>query len=142
MSLGIRMFARMILAAAVLVACGGGGEASEGGGAGEATPRDPDAPGLHRIGPNRYQAVIYAYEGGFDPAEIRVPAGADVTFRTRSLDIPHGFFVQGPNLKLITLAGEFSTVTHTFTTRGEHTFFCDEYCGGGHEAMRGRIVVE
>jgi cytochrome c oxidase subunit 2 len=109
----------------------------------EEPERDPDAPGLHQLGPNRYEAVIYAFEGGFDPAEVRGPAGAELTIRTRSVDIPHGLYVQDyPALKLVVVMDEFRSVTHTFAEPGEHVFFCDEYCGGGHEAMRGRIVVE
>ena len=38
-----------------------------------------NAPGVHQTGPNQYQAVIIGFAWGFTPAEIRVPAGADVT---------------------------------------------------------------
>jgi cytochrome c oxidase subunit 2 len=126
----------------LLSACGGGSETSDAEPVTAEAPRDPNAPGLHQLGPDRYEVVVYADVAGFNPAEIRVPAGAEITFRGRSQDIPHGLFIEGLALKLPLGMEDFSRITHTFPERGEHVFFCDEYCGGGHEAMRGRIIVE
>ena len=60
-----------LLTAALLSGCGPPPEdlAAE-------TARDPNAPGVFEVGPNRYEAVVVAFEGGFDPSEMRFPVGA------------------------------------------------------------------
>ena len=103
---------------------------------------DPDAPGVRPTGPNQYEAVIYAFEGGFQPAEVRVPVGAEVTFRVRSTDLVHGFTIEGTDVELETSLFEFTEATHSFTESGEYPFLCYVYCSGGHDSMRGTVIVE
>lgn len=105
---------------------------------------DPDAAGVHEIGPNRYEVVIYAFEGGFDPREIHVPAGAEITFRARSTDpnFVHGLAIAGTPVEVELNGYEFTTVVHTFDEPGEYDFACYVYCGGGHPSMTGKIIVE
>lgn len=104
---------------------------------------DPDAPGVRQTGPNQYEAVIIAFEGGFGPSEVRVPVGAEVRFRVRSADVGHGLLIEGTEVALEAAEGfEFAEATHTFTEAGEHAFLCHIYCIGGHEAMTGVVIVE
>lgn len=103
---------------------------------------DLNAPGLHPVGPNKYELVIHAFEGGFRPSEIRIPAGAEVKFRVTSEDLPHGFTVEAAGVQLELYQSKFAEATHTFTDPGEYPFQCHLYCGGGHESMHGRIIVE
>ena len=102
---------------------------------------DPDAPGVRPTGPNQYEAVIFAFEGGFEPEEVRVPVGAELTFRVRSTDLVHGFIVQGTDVEFETSL-EFTEATHTFTEPGEYLFLCHIYCSGGHDSMRGMVIVQ
>lgn len=104
--------------------------------------RDFDRPGVHRIDAGRYLAVIDAFSWGFNPSEIRVPAGSEVTFRARALDGEHGFAIEGTDVSLSLNTGGVSEATHTFQEPGEYRFLCDQYCGGGHTSMNGRIIVE
>ena len=103
---------------------------------------DPNAPGVRELAPGRYEAVLRAFHSGFAPAEVRVPAGSEVTFRLISLDDPHGFHVEGTDIRIDLLPGMEREVTHTFEEAGEYSFMCDVYCGGGHDFMRGRVIVE
>jgi cytochrome c oxidase subunit 2 len=78
----------------------------------------------------------------FQPNEIRVPAGRPVTFRLASADVVHGFEIVGTNANTMVIPGYVSQFTTTFTTPGEYLIVCNEYCGLGHHAMMGKLIVE
>ncbi len=101
-----------------------------------------DNPGVREIAPLRYEAVVIAQAWAFQPSEMRFPVGAEVTFRTTSVDVVHGFEIQGTTVNVMVLPGQISEVTYTFAEPGEHLLLCHEYCGRLHHAMFGRIVVE
>lgn len=101
-----------------------------------------DTPGVHQVGPDRYEAVVVARAWGFTPAEIRVPAGARVTFRVTSVDVIHGFHVEDTRINLMVLPGQISELLYTFDEPGEHLLICHEYCGVGHHGMAGRVIAE
>jgi len=101
-----------------------------------------DKPGVYEIAPGKYQAVIVAFAWGFNPKEIKVPAGAEVTFKVTSRDITHGMLIEGTNVNVMILPGQITEKTVTFTTPGTHLFVCHEYCGVGHQAMAGQVIVE
>jgi cytochrome c oxidase subunit 2 len=107
-----------------------------------APARDPNEPGVHPLGGNRYEVVIRAFEGGYRPSEVRVPAGADVSFRVLSEDLPHGFAIERVGLQVELQPNAYVEARHTFVEPGEYAFQCHVYCGGGHETMRGTVVVE
>jgi cytochrome c oxidase subunit 2 len=128
----------------VLSGCGGEApepEPQEEEAVSEPAP-DSNEPGVHPLGGSRYDVVIRAFEGGYRPSQIRVPAGAEVTFRVLSEDLPHGFAIERAGLQIELLPNAFVEAKHTFTEPGEYQFQCHVYCGGGHETMRGTIVVE
>ena len=109
----------------------------------EASSMPPfDTPGVRQIGPDHYEAVVIARAWGFTPAEIRVPAGARVTFRVTSLDVIHGFLVEGTRINLMVPPGQISELSYTFDEPGEHLLICHEYCGVGHQAMAGKVIAE
>ena len=133
----------VVAMSALLVGCQGpesAGGASSSGVDREAV--DPDTPGVRETGPGQYDAVIFAFEGGFGPNEIRVPVGAEVRFRVRSADVPHGILIAGTDIALEADIHAFSEATHTFTEEGEYLFECQIYCIGGHDEMGGRVIVE
>lgn len=104
---------------------------------------DPDAPGLHRTGSDRYRAVVYSTQGIYDPDEIRVPVGSEVTFRLVSDDeMIHGLAIEGTGVEISSSPLEEAEAIHTFAEPGEYPFVCHIYCGGGHDIMRGKVVVE
>lgn len=99
-------------------------------------------PGVRQIGANRYEAAIVAQAWVFNPREIRVPAGAEVTFTATSVDVLHGFEVEGTRLNMMLIPGQISRLTYTFREPGTHLLICHEYCGLGHHTMYGKVIVE
>ncbi len=78
----------------------------------------------------------------FQPNEIRVPAGAPVTFRMTSPDVVHGFQIVGTNGNTMVVPGYVSQFTMTFDEPGRYLIVCNEYCGLGHHVMSGTLIVE
>ena len=111
-----------------------------------ATPPSPwGAPVDERVrelAPGRYEAYVLAQTWVFQPNEIRVPAGSEITFYITSKDVQHGFHLSGTNINMMVLPGQVSTLKATFDDPGEYVFICHEYCGVGHQTMYGRLVVE
>ncbi len=99
-------------------------------------------PGLRELAPGKYEAYILAQIWSFNPNEIRVPQGSTVTFYITSKDVQHGFTLQRTNVNVQVLPGYVSKLTYRFDKPGTYTFVCSEYCGVGHQAMYGRIIVE
>lgn len=101
-----------------------------------------DRPGVRQVGPNRYEAVVVGQAWAFIPSEIRVPAGAEVTFVATTIDVLHGFNVEGTRLNMMLIPGQISRATYRFDEPGEHLLICHEYCGLGHHTMAGKVVVQ
>jgi cytochrome c oxidase subunit 2 len=101
-----------------------------------------DHPGVTQTGPGEYQAVLIGYTWGFQPAEIDVPSGAEVTFIATSTDVIHGFEVEGTRVNMMLIPGQVSRLTYRFRGPGEHLLICHEYCGLGHQTMHAKVVVQ
>lgn len=101
-----------------------------------------DQPGVRQTAANAYEAVVIGSAWSFTPAEIRVPAGAAITFIATSTDIIHGFYIAKTRVNVMLIPGQISRVTHTFPEPGEYLLLCHEYCGLGHHLMSGRVIVE
>ncbi len=99
-------------------------------------------PGLRELAPGKYEAYVLAQIWFFTPREITVPVGSTVTFYVTSKDVQHGFKIQDTNINMQIIPGYVSTLTHIFDKPGEYPFICTEYCGSGHAAMFGKIIVE
>lgn len=101
-----------------------------------------DQPGLRELAPGEYEAVMLAQAWAFTPAELQVPAGSTVHFRIASVDVTHGFMVEGTRVNLTLIPGQVSMASATFRQPGTYLIVCHEYCGVGHHAMSGRVVVQ
>ena len=78
----------------------------------------------------------------FDPATISVTEGDSVRLRLRSADRSHAFAIKAFRVKtLIPKGGETVTVEFVADQAGTFAFTCSEYCGTGHSAMKGTLVV-
>lgn len=100
-----------------------------------------DAPGVFQTGDNTFDVYLIARKWQFQPNEIHLPENAVATFYVATPDIVHGFKVIDTNINIMVLPGEISRVTQRFGAAREHLIVCHEYCGTGHQAMFGRIVV-
>jgi cytochrome c oxidase subunit 2 len=88
------------------------------------------------------EVQIVASMFSFTPSEIRVPAGRPVRFRLTSADVIHGFMVSGTNANAMLVPGYVTQFTVAFPRPGDYLIVCHEFCGNGHHAMFGRIIVE
>ena len=101
-----------------------------------------DRPGIYQRGPNAYEVVVVARAWSFEPAEIRVPAGAELLFTATTTDVLHGFNIEGTRLNMMLIPGQISRNSYQFDAPGEYLLICHEYCGLGHHLMAGRVIVE
>lgn len=99
-------------------------------------------PGLRELAPGRYEAIIIASTFQYTPSEIRVPAGAEVTFKITSRDVIHGIQMTEIPFNFMLVPGQVTQATVRFTEAGEHLLICHEYCGTGHQTMYGKVIVE
>lgn len=78
----------------------------------------------------------------FEPATITVARGDRVRLRLHSTDRSHGIAIRAFRVKaVIPKMGETVTVEFVADQAGTFDFTCSEYCGTGHAAMKGRLVV-
>jgi cytochrome c oxidase subunit 2 len=106
-------------------------------------------PGLRSDGGSRYTLTVVGRMWRFDvgqrtgqPAELRVPAGSEITFVATSADVVHGFQVEDHNVNLMLIPGQISRKTAVFDQPGTYRILCHEYCGPGHHTMVAAVVVE
>ena len=74
--------------------------------------------------------------------ELRLPLGQPVKLLLRSKDVLHNFAVAQLRVKMDMVPGLVTYSWFTPTRTGSFDLLCEELCGIGHFAMRGRIVVE
>ncbi len=99
-------------------------------------------PGLRDLGGGEYAAYVISRQYLFDPRTITVPVGSSVTFYLTSIDVQHGFLLQNTNVNMQVVPGEVSRLTVDFDEAGEFDYICNEFCGAGHAAMFGSVIVE
>jgi cytochrome c oxidase subunit II len=77
----------------------------------------------------------------FKPSEIIVKKGVTVTLELISQDRHHGFKLSAFNLRADIKPGVVEKVRFVADKTGKFTFFCDVFCGDGHEDMSGTLTV-
>jgi cytochrome c oxidase subunit 2 len=114
----------LLIAVTVLL---GGTAWTPGRAAGQDTPREID---------------VVARRFAFEPARIEVSVGEKVRLRVVSADGVHGLEIKKFNVKKEIPRGTKPVVIEfTASEAGEFPILCSEYCGDGHEEMRGQLVV-
>ncbi len=74
--------------------------------------------------------------------ELHLPLGRPVKVLLRSKDVLHNFTVAQYRVKMDLVPGLVTHLWFTPTRTGSYDLLCEELCGVGHFAMRGRVVVE
>jgi len=74
--------------------------------------------------------------------ELHLPVGKPVKILLRSIDVLHDFAVPQFRAKMDMVPGTISYIWLTPTRVGTFDLLCNELCGVGHFAMRGKIVIE
>ena len=74
--------------------------------------------------------------------EVHLPINNKVVFQLRSKDVLHDFYVPQFRAKMDLVPGQQSNLWFEPTVLGTYEVACAEYCGTGHYAMRGVVVVD
>lgn len=74
--------------------------------------------------------------------ELHLPIGRPVKVVLRSKDVLHDFTVPQFRVKMDMVPGMLTYLWLTPTRTGTFDILCEELCGLGHFAMRGRVVVD
>ena len=98
-------------------------------------------PGVRALGSNKYQVSLVAQTYSFNPTEVLLPRGAEVTFYATSRDVIHGYQIEDTNINVELIPGEIATFRYTFDDLGTYRVVCNEYCGISHQNMVGQIRV-
>jgi cytochrome c oxidase subunit II len=78
----------------------------------------------------------------WEPAEIQVTVGERVRLVLRTADGLHGIELKKFKIsKEIPRGNKPVTVEFTADEAGRFPFLCSEYCGDGHDDMKGMLVV-
>ncbi len=77
----------------------------------------------------------------YSPKEITLKKGVPVVLEFTSLDRLHGFNCPGLKLRIDISPGKVNTLSFTPDKAGTFPFHCDNFCGSGHEGMKGTIIV-
>jgi len=88
------------------------------------------------------EIAIQASKFEFTPDTVKVKRGQPVTFVLTSIDRIHGFKMPDFGVRTDIVPDQETRVTITPQKAGSFAFFCDVFCGDGHEDMGGTLVVE
>ena len=85
---------------------------------------------------------ITAKKFEYSPSSIKIKKGIPVIFELTSLDTRHGFNCPKLGVRTDIEPGKVSRVRILAQKAGVYGFYCDVFCGSGHEDMYGKIIVE
>jgi cytochrome c oxidase subunit 2 len=86
---------------------------------------------------------VIAKRFAFEPSQIDVTVGERVLLSVRSADGVHGMEIKKLKVKKeIPRGGEAVVIEFTAADAGRFPIVCSEYCGEGHEDMKGMLVVQ
>ena len=88
------------------------------------------------------EVEIQASKFEFTPATVKVKRGQPVTFVLTSVDRIHGFKMPDFGIRTDIVPDKETRVTITPEKAGTFAYFCDIFCGDGHEDMGGTLIVE
>ena len=79
---------------------------------------------------------------GFEPERIEVTEGERIRLVVTSADGVHGLEIKKFKVKKkVPRGGDPITIDFVASEAGEYPILCSEYCGKGHEEMKGSLVV-
>ena len=100
-----------------------------------------DAPPAQSQEPRVIEVIAKRF--AFEPAEIEVTVGEKVTLAVRSADGVHGVEIKKVKVKKeIPRGAEPVMIEFTAKEAGRFPIVCSEYCGDGHDDMKGTLVVK
>ena len=85
---------------------------------------------------------VRAFKFGFSPDPIIVEKGDKVRLIVKSEDVEHGIAIPDFGINAEIEPGKTTIVEFTADKQGEFTIFCSVFCGSGHQAMKGSLIVK
>ena len=77
----------------------------------------------------------------FTPSEVTIKKNVPVVLQLTSLDKAHGIAIPGLNIRSDIKPGKVTELKFTPTKAGDLKFYCDVFCGDGHDGMEGKFKV-
>jgi cytochrome c oxidase subunit 2 len=106
------------------------------GAAAMSNQQDPAAASAPRV------INVVAQRFTFEPSRIEVTEGERIKLVVTSGDGVHGVEIKKFKVtKKVPRGGDPVTIEFVATVAGEFPIMCSEYCGEGHEEMKGMLVV-
>jgi cytochrome c oxidase subunit 2 len=90
---------------------------------------------------NEQVIQITAKRFEYSPKNITVKKGVPVVLEFTSQDRLHGFNCPGLKIRMDVRPGKVNRLRFVPDKAGTFPFHCDNFCGSGHEGMRGTITV-
>jgi len=98
--------------------------------------QDPAAASAPRV------IEVVAKRFAFEPARIEVTEGERIRLVVTSADGVHGVGIKKFRVeKTVPRGGAPITIDFVASAPGEFPILCSEYCGNGHDEMKGMLVV-
>jgi cytochrome c oxidase subunit II len=93
--------------------------------------------------PQTDEQIIHISASSFEfkPSEITVRKGVPVLLELTGKEGHHGFKLAEFHIRVDVKPGVTENIRFVPTKTGKFTFFCDVFCGEGHEDMSGTITV-
>lgn len=88
------------------------------------------------------EVEIMAMKFSFTPDTVKAKVGEPITFLLTSIDRIHGFKMPDFGVRADIVPGDTTKVTIKPEKAGQFAYFCDVFCGDGHEEMGGTLIVE
>ena len=98
-------------------------------------------PRVNKIDEKTYQVFAVAQMWSFEPSRIYIPGGSEVDFFLSSEDVVQGFNIAEKNVNMMAVYGNINKTTVKFDKPGVYDIVCHEYCGTGHQNMKGQVIV-
>lgn len=107
--------------------------------------------------PQSREITVVAHQYAYDPPRLHVNVGDTITLKLHSLDVIHGFYLEGhdldaeirPQEKTFTVTHpssgketeEVESYTFKVNRRGKFRYRCSHTCGTMHPFMTGELIV-
>lgn len=85
---------------------------------------------------------VKARQYAFEPGRVHLKVGETVIFKVQSVDVTHGFYVDGYDINEYINPGEEKEIKFTASKVGKFAVRCSVTCGPFHPYMKLEIIVE
>ncbi len=92
--------------------------------------------------PSKKTVSIIASQYKFTPGVLVFDKGDEITLIIKSIDVEHGFYIDGYELETVLPALTTVTITFIAEMTGSFTIRCSVTCGNFHPYMLGKLKIQ